>query len=542
MDSPCRKCRKLPPAGESVPAADKTKERKFAMHTHTYNIRDYGAVGDGVAKDTASIQAAIDACSERGGGTVVVPKGEYLTGTLMLKDNVNLHLEAAARIVSSMEEQDFTVPGQPGTCGLISARHGSRISVTGMGTIDGQGERFLEKDDGIGDHVLLPLQSFRPKLIDLEGCTDVVFRNVTLYRASSWCLHMTGCRRVNIHGISILGQLRGLNNDGIDPDSCRDVHISNCHIEAGDDCIVLKTTKHGAAHYGACENITVVNCTLISRSTALKIGTETCADIRNVVFQNCVIRNSNRGLGVWARDGATIENIMFSNIIIDTRLFSDEFEPMRKRKWWGKGEPIFITAERRQEGGFPGIIRNIRFDHILAEGENAVYLEGSEESVIEGISVRGLKLTMRAKSGYPGGVFDTNPSARGVFRHPIPAVFCRYGKDISLHDVEIAWSEPINEHWTNALYGEKIERLSLKGFRGAPAKSGGNAIELKHVQALSVEGCQAAAGTGTFLVLQHVEPGSLFAVGNDFSQAQEAIRFVDEPKAQYFSAANRMPG
>ncbi|MFH5182479.1 glycoside hydrolase family 28 protein [Paenibacillus sp. TAB 01] len=290
--------------------------------------------------------------------------------------------------------------------------------------------------------MLLPLQEFRPKLIDLEGCANVLFRDVTLYHASSWCLHLTGCQRVNVHGITILGQLRGPNNDGIDPDSCRDVHISNCHIEAGDDCIVLKTTKHGAALYGACENITVSNCTLVSRSCALKIGTETYADIRNVVFQNCVIRNSNRGMGVWSRNGGTIENILFSNIIVETRLFSDEFEQTRKRKWWGKGEPIFVSAERRREpdAGTPGIIRNIRFDHILAEGENAVYLEGSEDCLIEGIAIRNMKLTMKQRSPYPGGVFDTNPTARGVFAHPIPAIFCRYGKDISLCDVEIEWS------------------------------------------------------------------------------------------------------
>jgi len=521
-----------------------------------FNIRDFGAAGDAVTKDTKSIQAAIDSCFEQGGGTVLVPKGEYLSGTLLLKSNVNLHLDAAARIVSSMEEQDFGIPlsegpdaqnlseGQ-GASALICARHADKVSITGLGTIDGRGEHFLEPEDGVSDYVLLPLGGFRPKLIDFEGCTDVLFRDVTLYRASSWGLHMTGCSRVNVDAIKILGQQRGPNNDGIDPDSCKDVHISNCHIETGDDCIVVKTTKYGAERYGACENITVTNCTLTSHDSAIKIGTETHGDIRNITVTNCVIRNSNRGMGLWVRDGATVENILFSNITVETRLFSDEEETKRELRWWGKGEPIFITAERRKGAErAPGKIRNIRFDHIQVESEGGVYLEGSEESVIENISIRGLKLAMRRISGYPGGLFDTQPSERGVFPHHIPAVFCRYAKNVTLDDVELVWDGEPNPHWSNAVYGEHIERLAVKSFRGAPspAHSSRTAIELKQVQELSVEHCKAEAGTDVFLALDAVDPNGLFIVGNDFSKARRAVSFADGSKPDYFTAANRPPG
>jgi hypothetical protein len=516
------------------------------------NIRDFGAAGDGETKDTKSIQAAIDYCSEQGGGTVTVPSGSYLSGTLLLKSFVNLHLEAAARIINSMDEQDFFLPsagdsvqqysqGQ-GENALLCARHAEKISVTGHGTLDGQGERFLEPEVEGSDYVLLPLGGFRPKLIDFEGCTDVLFRDVTLYRASSWGLHMTGCNRVNINGITILGQQRGPNNDGIDPDCCKDVHISDCHIETGDDCIVIKTTKYGAERYGPCENITVTNCTLVTHDSAVKIGTETHADIRNIVVQNCVVRNSNRGLGIWVRDGATVENILFSNIVIETRLYSDETETSRELRWWGKGEPIYITAERRHEtAGAPGKIRNIRFDHIIAEAEGGIYLEGSEDSVIEDISIRGLTLKMRQKSGYPGGLFDTQPSIRNVFPHHIPAVFCRHGRNVALHDIEVVWEGPRNGNWSNALYGEHLSRVSLKGFRAAPAKEGDTAIELKHVQGLSLEGCKAEKGTGVFLALQDIETTELFVVGNDFSNAKHGVRFHDGSIPEFYAAANRMP-
>ena len=513
------------------------------------NIKDYGAVGDGLTKDTASIQAAIDACAEGGGGTVVVPHGRYLSGTMMLKSNVNLHLEAAAVIVSSMDEEDFAVPagdGQTysegqGSSALLCARHAERVSVTGLGRIDGRGEQFLEPEDEGSDHVLLPLGPFRPKLIDFEGCTDVLFRDVTLYRASSWGLHLTGCRRVNVHGIKILGQLRGPNNDGIDPDCCQDVHISDCHIETGDDCIVIKTTKYGAERYGPSENITVTNCTMTTHDSAVKIGTETHADIRNIVVQNCVVRNSNRGIGIWVRDGATVENLLFSNIVIETRLFSDEREIHRPLRWWGKSEPIFITAERRNGQYHPGYIRNIRFEQIVMESEGGIYLEGSEESVIEDIALRGIRLNMRRKSGYPGGLFDTQPSVPGVFPHHVPAVFCRYARGVALIDAEIAWDGERNEHWSNALYGEELERLTLKGFRGAPAREGMNAIELSGVRGLSVEGCKAEAGTEAFLSLERVDPDGMFVVGNDLARAKAAVRFRDGSEPPYFAAANRLP-
>ncbi|WP_284645985.1 glycoside hydrolase family 28 protein [Paenibacillus silviterrae] len=481
-----------------------------------YNIKDFGAIGDGVTKDTASIQRAIDYCAEQGGGTVMVPNGEFLSGTIQLRSYVELHLTPAARIVSSTEKSDFIAPAEEeaaqlsegqGSRALVCARHAKHVAVTGLGTIDGRGEHFLEPEDGVSDYVLEPLVEFRPKLIDFEGCTNVVFRDVTLYRASSWGLHMTGCNQVTVDGVKILGQVRGPNNDGIDPDCCKDVHISNCHIETGDDCIVIKTTKYGAERYGACENITVTNCTLQSHDSAIKIGTETHADIRYITVTNCVIRNSNRGVGIWVRDGATMENMLFSNLFIETRLFSNDEEIKRTLRWWGKSEPIFMTAERRNtpNAPAPGTIRNIRFDQLLIESEGCIYIEGSEESRISGISLRNVKQTMRVKSGYPGGVFDTQPSARGVFPHHIPAIILRYADDVTLSDVEVKWGEERNAHWSNALYGEHLEELQIQGFRGKAAQDSLSVIDLRHVQGLAIERTKALPGTGVYLSLLDTE-------------------------------------
>lgn len=480
------------------------------------NIKEYGAVGDGITKDTAAIQSAIDACAESGGGTVVVPNGTYLCGTIMLRSYVELHLTPAGRIVSSTEEADFVAPdtgaeavhlseGQGGSA-LICARHAVNIAVTGLGTIDGQGARFLEEEDEGSDCVLAILSPFRPKLIDLEGCTNVVFRDVTLYRASSWGLHMTGCNMVTVQGIKILGQVRGPNNDGIDPDSCKNVHISNCHIETGDDCIVVKTTKYGAERYGACENITVTNCTLESHDSAIKIGTETHGDIRNITVTNCVIRNSNRGVGIWVRDGATMENMLFSNLFIETRLFSNEDEIKRNLRWWGKSEPVFMTAERRNtpSAGVPGRIRNIRFEQLLIESEGCVFIGGSEESVIEGVAFRNVKQTMRVKSGYPGGVFDTQPSKRGVFPHEIPAVFLNHVKDVSMRDYEVVWQGVPNPNWTHALLGEELEDVLITDFKGQSAREGVHDLELRRVRGLQIRHARTGRRTGASVHLHDV--------------------------------------
>lgn len=424
---------------------------------------DFGTKGDGIAKDTQGIQNAIDTCTKNGGGTVWVPAGKFLCGTIVLKTNVELHLENGAILLCSTDSSDICTDevceDKAGLGVFLKAADADNISITGSGIIDGQGDYYLEADNGI-DECPLAAKNPRPTLCALIGCTNVSIIDVTLRNAAFWCVHLLGCRKVNIRGIKILNNLRGPNNDGIDPDSCSDVHISDCHIEAGDDCIVLKTTKDVTKKYGACENVTVTNCTLVSRSTALKIGTETHGDVRNCVFSNCIIRDSNKGIGIWARDGGTIENIMFSNIIIETRAFKPGASD-----WWGKGEPIFISAEHRNDQRkYPGKIRNISITNIFAKSESCIFLSGCPESVIEDIEMNNIKLKMSKVSDTEAGVFDTRPSTREVFPHDIPCLFAEHGKNIRLKEFTIMWDFEVSPHWTNAIICENNCNLKIEDF------------------------------------------------------------------------------
>lgn len=427
-----------------------------------YDILRCGAVADGTTNCAAAIQQAVDAAAAAGGGRVVVPAGRFLSGSVLLKDNVELHLESGAVLISSLNPDDI-VPFPQGGDGtdpddtadgweggfFLGASHAKNVTISGMGTIYGQGDKvFLDKDADNGFHECpKSCAVFRPRMMLFEAVENFTVRDVTLQDAAFWTLHMAGCRHVRIQNIRILNDDRGANNDGIDPDCCRDVVISNCLVRTGDDAIVVKSTGPMSRRYGASENVVITGCVLHSRDSALKIGTETHGVIRNVTLSDCVIDDCSRAVGVWVRDGGTVEDIHVHHLTGCTRRYADAYALPGAPGWWGKGEPLFVSATpRKGKTGSAGVIRRVSFDHLYLTSESCAFAAGEPDSEIRDLRISEMHLILQHRGTQPGGLFDEQPSARHIYPHAIPALYARCVDGLTVTDSTVRFVGE-NEAW-----------------------------------------------------------------------------------------------
>jgi polygalacturonase len=476
----------------------------------TYNIFDYGAKGDGKTMNTKAINKAIEKCNSKGGGTVLIPSGTFVTGTIVLLSNVNLHLEPGAILTGSSDTSDYlkmkTTLFNEGynRFGMICAVDAINISITGSGEINGngthfmngqdkpqmgndydrkfirQGEEFMKLGSGFEDGPLT--YPFRPGLlITLERCEKINICDVHLKDSPEWTIRIGDCDDAEVRGISILNNQLIPNNDGIHVTTSRNVRISDCNIIAGDDAIIV--TGFGISPLpedliskasrpltvgnktGIAENVTVTNCVLSSRSACIRVGYGN-HPIRNLVFSNLVMYESNRGIGVFARSRSRIENVLFSNIIINTRLHSGH--------WWGKGEPIHISALQDDRDGPPGIINNIRFSDITATSEAGILIYGLTSSIIENINLENIKLTIN-KGKYTesyGGNFDLRPAYPldyAIFSHGIPGLYAQYVKHLTISKFDLNWGTGLPSFFTNAIQIDHFENILLEGIDANPA-------------------------------------------------------------------------
>jgi polygalacturonase len=392
-----------------------------------YSIADYHAANDGVHDCTEAFQKAIDQCSGNGGGRVYVPAGRYLCGTIRLRSETELYLEQGAVLISSLEDEHKEY--------FLYACHEKNVTLDGPGMIDGQGRLRYYDDNADGGFHECPLQvrGNRPRTSYLEDIDGLTVKDVTFYDAVRWTLHMAGCKNVLIDGIRIRNNDRCPNNDGIDPDCCRNVIIRNCLIETGDDSIVVKTTKDMASLYGPCENILISGCTIHTRDSALKIGTESWSDIRNVVMSDCIAYDCSRGIGIWSRDGGTVSDIHVHHLTGNTLQYADCPERPFAPRWWGKGEPVFLSATKRENGDrIPGPIENIHLDHFSFTAESCIFLGGEACSGIRDVFMDDMDIRWKKQGLHLPELFDEQPSGRGVYRHEVPCVYGRYAQHVNI--------------------------------------------------------------------------------------------------------------
>lgn len=442
--------------------------------TQVYNIMDYGATGDGRTDDTQAVQQAIDACSQAGGGTVLVPAGHtFLCSPFKLASHVDLHLAPNSCLLANPDESVYTESafGENRGEGMmwISGKDLKNVSITGTGTIDGNGVAFMGKE--LEDsYELKPVTDFdpRPHVLTLTNIEKLVIRDITIRNSAYWTVHLIGCRNASVDGISILNNLKIRNGDGIDVDHSKDVRISNSFIESGDDCICLKNRRE-FEQYGTCEDIVVSNCTMTSRSCAIKIGSENMDSINRVLFTNCIIKDSNRGIGIQNRDEGTVTNVIFSNMTVDCHFFSDV--------WWGKSEAIYVTSYPRAVGNhkdagwrFPkdatqgecGEVSHIYFHNIRCTSENGVFVGGDTPDKVHHIHFDQVWLDLQKKTAYEGGIYDKRPcQGEGFLRGNTYGFYFHTASDIQMKSCEVAWGTPLPDHAADNVKAVNASRVKV---------------------------------------------------------------------------------
>jgi hypothetical protein len=511
-----------------------------------FNVRDYGAIGNGTTSDTPAINKTIRACASAGGGVVFFPPGQYVTGTFELLSHVTLYLEAGAVILGSNDINDYGLirdyglgrnygvdsSGEGDRVGLIVAKDVENVAILGHGTIDGRGDGFMDfstshiSADFDSQYTRNPEQfsqavrnldygPVEPKehgagrpgtMLIFWRCKDVLIRDVTLRNAPNWTLHLQTSEQIVISGLHILNNLLIPNNDGIDCMGCRHVHISDCDIQAGDDDFAIVGS----------EDVNVSNCSLVSRSAAIRLE-----DTRFATFQGLSIF-SNRGIGIFQRGSEITDSVLFSNIVLRTKLIPGH--------WWGKAEPIYVAVSPCEGQNCRGKLRNVRFNTITADGEAGILIYGTRDTPVEDFSLEGVRLHIHSPdtifaSGV-GGNFDLRWTATSlkdaVFQHDIPGIYCRWATGLKIRGLELQWGDGLPSYFSDGIQCEDFRNLEIDRFGGRQAQTRGATISLARGDGVSISNSMAGRGTDVFLRHSDVT-GKRSLLDDDLGAAKKAI-------------------
>lgn len=447
------------------------------------DVTAFGARAGG-GDNRAAIQRAIDQCAAKGGGVVRVPAGRFHSGTLRLKSGVALWLDHGAVLAAASDPEQYEarrptdrLPPNSWERAFILAEHIERAAILGYGTITGGG---LTRPNERGK----PLAPFRPRLVSFEHCRDVRVEGIALRDSDRWTLHFYDCDSVRARDLHITAAYTIPNSDGIDVDGSRNVVISGCEIVTGDDCIVLKTSNY-LGEPRPCENVTVSNCTLSTRASGLKIGTETHADFSNIAFSNCTIFGSGEyrpdGVCLEAVDGARVRGVAVSNIA------------MRRVR-----TPIFVRCGARHG---PSRLEDAVISNVVAVGADMTSsITGIPARAVENISISDTRIVMDGGGGAELARAEvpereaSYPAGRMFGQLPAHGFYVRHARGVALRNASISCENPDARPVLIAddVAGLTVEELRagsplwLKDVRGAVVRGGRERVRVSGARSADI--------------------------------------------------------
>jgi polygalacturonase len=513
----------LPPILWSKQKADLTTYNKSdyyqALVTGTsyaglfYDVRKFGAVGDGKTLASPGIQEAIDEASIRGGGMVIVPPGSYLSGALFMRSNVHLHIMAGATLSGS--HNFYHYPAVDGIwegirrkvySSIITGHDLENVSITGRGVIDGQGElwwqahhetREVRRVHGIATRPPenppgSPLKWPRPRIINLYNCKNVLISGLKIVDSPSWTIHPVYCENVSIEDLTIIVPYESPNTDGINPDSSKNVRIANCYVDCGDDCVTIKSgyNEFGREVGIPCENIVVTNCTFLRGRGGVVVGSEMSGDVRNIVVSNCTFDGTLRGLRIKTGRGrgGIVENFHASNCVM--REIGDAAFSITM--FYGDVE----STPQDIDEGIPTIKDVYWSDIIVSNSNKTADFRGLPESPIQNLTLQNIEVKS-AESG----------------------IECSSAKNFVLDNVRIDSKRGPSFILKDTEDLEMHRITSYKPHIDAPV------IILENVKDALLQSSKAVEGTGTFIEVKGSKTREIIFHANRLKKAKNGVVF-----------------
>lgn len=482
-----------------------------------YNVIDFGAKGDGSVLETQAIQKAINTAYENGGGIVVIPQGTYKTGTLILKDNINLHLLSGAVLLGSGDINDYVAVDQKiesRTRGLyakyffIYAEGAKNISITGSGIINGNGKENFQ--------TARP-QNKRPYMIRFAGCQNVTFRDIQLLESGNWTLHILNCKDVIIDGVKLYNSTQGGNRDGMDIDGCENVSISNCRIWSVDDAIVLKSTNNKV-----CKNVTITNCSISSYASGVKTGTESNGGFENITVSNCIIENIpvHSAIELMTVDGGDLKNITFSNIVMNN-----------------VATPIFIYLGNRARPYKAGqyvkkvsAVQDIYFNNLTITGAKLPSgVVGLNYKQVKNISFS--NISVRCSETLKGQPIAVNAVPLKDFSYPMARMFgvnmpaygfyCRNIDGIRFNNINIFSADGEKRP---AIVFDRVKNIYLNSVNANCENKNSEMVYLRNVNSLNSMFCAASQRISALFTAEKNNSNNLHLINNFMKKGQMELR------------------